>query len=315
MATYVPPPHNPPKMPSTHVAIAACDGMRSGCALSEVPDRGGCNATVPKTPPLTRAFVRAYTPAPAVYYTGGPCAGARLRLFDPNQTDPASPDAPHWREVQRLGFVSEGGACVPDGAPARDGLLAVVEVPVDPGEYEADSLLTFGRLPPPNGTELFAVAEARGEWAGSFARVAVELDDRYVFPGCAGFPMEADDAEGRLWRQAEQESTCGVVDSALYVHEGLRPSLQASHNATHLRWRFDVRLPGAPPVSVDVFVPFESEPVSAPPTYRLLGAASAPSPLPRALLVAGVVLLALACFAVGFRKRLWRLWRGGGVKR
>lgn len=305
-----------------HIKIAACDGMRSECDFAgEIPDRGGCNVTITKTPPLTRTFVRSYTPIPSVYYTGGSCVGARARFFSPNETDPTSTDSPHWKEVLRTNFTQVGDACVLEESPTQDGLVAVFEIPEGPAEYEVDNALTFGRrLGVDNATQWFDHVDSRGVWTDeAYAELRMEMDALYKFPGCCDFPTEFNDTAGRLWRQAAYESTCDVVDSAEYVYTGLSPTLVSTHNGTHDRWRFEVVTPGTGFCSpgfltsvftVDVYVPLNVEVQDVPrPPYRSLEGVRVEGWMPHLSVTLPVVLITLLVFmtSVGYYK-----WCGAG---
>lgn len=239
------------------ISVSACDEMRD-CVLSEIPDRGACATSVVSTPPTTRAFVRSYTANPGVEYDP-PCGDAHAHFMDPGTSDPESEAHPYWRRVWDSPIVLNESKCVIQSPPPTDGLLAVFEVSGVQGN------LTFGRAP--SSSVWFDRTEPVGVWIPDdpeHVELRVEMDQRYTFPGCCDFPASFNDTVGRLWRQAAHESTCGVVDSAEYVYEGLEYTTTAIHNGTHERWRFEAQFPGVgfcspgfltDSFAVDVFVP------------------------------------------------------------
>lgn len=232
------------------VSVAACDGMRD-CEFTELEDRGACGVdlVVP-----ARVLVRSYTAFPGVWFR--PCVpGTPAFFYDPNATDPDSVSAPHWKRTLATTFVQEGDACVLSESPPTDGLTAVFDL-----SGLASGTVEFGRGNGTEGAVWFdrATEGTRGSWVTEgYAEIRVELDQRYVFPGCVEFPDNFTE-NSRLWLQSAHESTCGKIDSAEYAYRGLGYTTVSGHNATHDRWRFEVG-GGAmfESFSVDVYVPLE----------------------------------------------------------
>jgi hypothetical protein len=236
--------HNMPL--DTEISIAACNGVRACSGLVEMLDRGVCNGFEVEysADPVTRVYVRAYTPFPPMYFTsenGGCGNGTEVRFMYKNETDAESMDSPYWRVFSRFGFErNEKGQCVYSSENVPDQSLMVVDL----RGFEEGEIIEFGRLVNMTTADsVFESGNARAEWTGTYADVRFEMDERYTFPGCCALPLNFTDSEHRLWRQSASEIVCGVLDSAEYAYMGTQPTLTSSHNETHDVWRFEVSSP------------------------------------------------------------------------
>jgi hypothetical protein len=261
----------------SEIATAACDGVRT-CALTEVPDRGVCGFETTYTEPILRAFVRSFTPFPAMFYvpeSGGCGNGSEVRYMYKNATDPESADSPHWRVWTRSSILSTDGRCIVPEGP--DGALMVLDI----RGLSGDTSIAFGRVNETQTQEWFEAGNPQSEWIEPYVQLSFEMDDRYLFPGCCALPQNFTDTEGRVWRQAAYESVCDVVDSAEYVYQGVKPTTTASHNETHEAWRFEVSgpllcgpTPLFPDFEIQAYIPLNSsalvdEDATEPPRWLL----------------------------------------------
>lgn len=235
------------------ISRAICDGMED-CAMIEIPNRGGCRHIAPYQRPFTRYVVKWYTKTPGLTFDA-PCGNSTARFFDPNVTDPYAPEASYWSMKHFTRFVNgTTGSCRLLNPPPRDGLVAVFDlngIDRDVVEFDRES----------NAGARFIVVQTSGMWDGKNARITLELLRTFAFPDCCD-PPAAFSGGGIVFRRIESESTCDVVDAAMYSYVGTEPTTMSRFNESADVWRFDVHPVNdacdgllAEPFVVDVIVP------------------------------------------------------------
>ena len=222
--------------------------------MIEIPNNKGCQHTVPYQRPFTRYVVKWYTVTPGLVYHA-PCGNSTARFYDPNATDAYSLDASYWAVRHSTRFVNDTmGWCQLLIPPPRDGLVAVFEL----SAIDKD-VIEFGRES--STSARFTVVQIKGVWDGKNARINLELLRTFTFPDCCD-PPSAFSGGNIVFTRIESESTCDVMDAAMYEYRGTEPTTMSRYNESADVWRFDVHPVNdacdgllAEPFLVNVFVP------------------------------------------------------------
>lgn len=171
-----------------------------------------------------RTFVRSYTRYPPIVFPP-PCDGARARFFDPTGVPNATSKTDWIWPLVHSSFFDETseGVCAMTTDPSKDDLMAVFETP---------RLVTLSRSKP-SDVVLFTRVNPVIRWKEYFAEIRVELLRNHVFPDVCKPPTKFTSG-ATMCAMESSETTCGVMDSAVYVCFVTDFSFSTRVNATHV---------------------------------------------------------------------------------